>query len=146
MTMTTTVDIPAWIEKAREIRTVACERAEDTWVVEMRDRHSSAITHVMIVAHPGQLEADPGLLDPERLLREHGLVPGRNKVIRLSQSIEAPRPWSPKDALRHARRAVALLREEQAVRARIEAEVMERAERELADLEAAVMAMAADPS
>jgi len=111
----------------------ACERAVDTWVVDVRGRNG--YSHTIVVAHPGQLANDPEMLDPERLLYEFGVTPDQ-KVIRLSESEQAPARWSPEVELEHARREVALLRSEQAVRARIEREVMARAEQQLAELEA----------
>lgn len=78
------------VEAARRLREKAMEAAEHTWVFEVPGMPGS----VVIVAHPGQEPES----DPAKLRSEYGLL-DPSKVIRLSDSWAAPRPFALEDEI-----------------------------------------------
>ena len=120
------VSMNATQQRNREIRERACALAEQTWVAETK-------TGVIILVHPG---GDPSILvDPERLRTEHGIV-SLDCVKRLSESSEAPTPWSVDDAIARAEAELAELRLQRARREHGDAQIVARAEAKVAEARA----------
>jgi hypothetical protein len=136
-------DLLARIDENRKIKAAACEKAKTMLVAEvLRD---GRVERVVVLAHNrAQLEADPEALSPERLRTDHGLVQDSYRVCLLSESVEAPRPWSAEDELRVRRSLIAQFAAEAATRRSIDEQILademagyEEFRAELADLELA---------
>jgi hypothetical protein len=110
------------IERNIKIREDAMRKAEETWVAETR-------SGVIVVVHPGQ-KLDI-LSVPERLRRELGIV-DVSIIKRLSESREAPTPYSLDADIERAELELARLRAAKTERDAIDAHITERAERKVA--------------
>lgn len=113
-------------EQAKKIREAACKRAEETWVAETR-------TGVVILVHPGQpLDL---LKDPERLKHEFGIV-DMSIIKRLSESREAPVPFSLDSEIAAAKAKLAELEEERRRRGVVDEQLVADAKTKVDGLEA----------
>lgn len=113
-------------EQAKKIREAACKRAEETWVAETS-------TGVVVLVHPGQpLDI---LKDPERLKREFGIV-DMSIIKRLSESREAPAPYTLDNEIAVAKARLAELEEERRRREVADAQLVEETKAKIENLEA----------
>jgi hypothetical protein len=107
--------------RSKAISEKACAYAENTWVAETR-------SGVIIICHAGQ---DTSILqDHERLRNELGVV-DPSVICRLSESSEAPIPWSMEREIAAREAALERLHAEQAQRGYIDQQVLAAAEGEL---------------
>ena len=120
----------AQMERRKAIADAACRYAEETWVAETS-------TGVIVIAHPG---GDVSHLEDLEYLRSNFGIQSLDCVMRLSQSSEAPVPWSADSEIDRAEAELAEFRAQKAHRDRIDAEVLARAEKRLEQVVAEVSA------